>query len=349
MSKTSIKNMPKPPGAAAALLASPLLASPVMAERPMYYLETFGPKGRETAELIWGLSALSIAVVVITGALILAGIFLRRSRLRVEDAGYKEVSSKGSGHAWIYIGVGVSTLVLIAFVWWTFVVFDIIDQPGQKPEITIEVTAHQWWWEVSYVGGEPNETFVTANEIHIPVGEPVLFKLKSADVIHSFWVPKLAGKTDLIPGRTNETWLQADQPGVYRGQCAEYCGLQHANMGVRIVAQPKREFLAWRDHQLEPADAPESQAVAEGREQFVLRCSVCHTVRGTRATGKVGPDLTHLMSRETLAAGMLENTIGNLSGWITNPQNIKPGSEMPNIIMSGPELNSLRTYLLTLD
>lgn len=340
---------PKPQRYRPLALAGFFLAAHALAERPMYYLETFSAKGRETADLIWGLSALSVLVVVIITALVLVGVLIRRSRHSISDPGYRQVSSKHSGHSWIYIGVGLSTLALAGFAWWTFGVLKFIHQPARTPDLTIEITAHQWWWELTYVGDSPDRYFTTANEIHIPVGEPVRIVLNSVDVIHSFWVPKLTGKTDLIPGQTNETWLEADVPGVYRGQCAEYCGQQHAHMAMRVVAQPKRDFLAWRDHQLEPADPPESEAVAEGLEQFTLRCGACHAVRGTRASGNVGPNLTHLMTRQTLAAGMLENTIGNLSGWIANPQQIKPGSHMPAVGMSAAELNSIRTYLLTLD
>lgn len=333
----------------AGLLMGSVVSRPALAERPMYYLDAFGVKSQETAELIWGLLGLSILVVVIISVLVVVGIFRRRSHQGISDPGYRQVSSKHSGHSWIYIGVGLSTLALAGFVWWAFVVLKLIHQPQRKPEITIEVTAHQWWWQLRYIGDSPDRYFMTANEIHIPVGEPVRIVLKSADVIHSFWVPKLAGKTDLIPGRVNETWLEADEPGVYRGQCAEYCGQQHANMAMWVVAQPKREFLAWQDQQLEAADPPETDAGAQGLQQFTLRCGACHTVRGTRANGRVGPDLTHLMSRGTLAAGLLKNTVGNLSGWIANPQQLKPGSKMPNVGMSAVELDSIRTYLLTLE
>jgi cytochrome c oxidase subunit 2 len=189
---------------------------------------------------------------------------------------------------------------------------------------------------------------VTANEIHIPVGEPVRLKLGSADVIHTFWVPTLSGKTDLIPGQTNLTWLEADTPGVYRGQCNEYCGQQHAHMALAVYADAPDEFGAWWDRQVQAADRPEAAAVSQGQRQFLLRCGACHAVRGTLAGGRVGPDLTHLMSRSTIAAGMLPNTVGHLSGWVANPQFIKPGSKMPNLELSGPELDEIRSYLLTL-
>jgi cytochrome c oxidase subunit 2 len=171
-------------------------------------------------------------------------------------------------------------------------------------------------------------------------------KLIGGDVIHSFWVPALGGKTDTIPGQTNITWLQADKPGIYRGQCTEYCGKQHANMAFFVVAEPPQQFEQWRQKQIAPATpSPDlTQAVAA----FQTRCGVCHTVRGTPAGGKVGPDLTHVMSRGTLAAGTLPNTPGHLAGWIADPQGVKPGNHMPQVDMSGADLNAIRTFLQTL-
>ena len=165
---------------------------------------------------------------------------------------------------------------------------------------------------------------------------PVELRLTSADVIHSFWVPALAGKTDLIPGQENTAWLRADAPGVYRGQCDEYCGLQHAHMAFRVVAVPPDEFEAWWDHMLEPAQQPETREAREGMDLFRLNCSACHAVRGMLAGGEMGPDLSHLMQRETIASGMLPNTPGHLSGWIANPDVLKPGTPMPRTDLVGP-------------
>jgi cytochrome c oxidase subunit 2 len=333
------------------LLSGLLVSQPARAEWamqwPMYYLNTSGPKGDITADLLWGLIALSIAVVVITGVLVLVGILVRNRRH--SPAGKELLARPAKGVWWIYSGVGISTVVLAAFVAWTFSVMAAIYQPDEEPGLTIEVIGQQWWWGVRYTSDEPSRIIETANEIHIPVGVPVRFELTSLDVIHSFWIPTLGGKTDMIPGRTNVTWLQADTAGIYRGQCAEYCGAQHAHMALRIVAQSPEEFKAWRERQLEPAAPVTSEALREGQRQFVLNCGVCHTVRGTQAGGETGPDLTHLMSRQTIAAGMLENSIGNLSGWIANPQSLKPGTRMPSVDISGPELVSIRDYLLTLD
>ncbi|WDR02206.1 c-type cytochrome [Devosia algicola] len=182
--------------------------------------------------------------------------------------------------------------------------------------------------------------------LHIPVGVPVHFNLTSPDVIHSFWVPALGGKTDVVPGRVNQMWLMADKPGVYRGQCSEYCGSEHAQMGLYVIAEPRADFDAWRAAQQARALTP--TAPDEGFVQFNVHCGKCHNVRGTMAQGDKGPDLTHLMSRSTIAAGMLDNNIGNLSGWIAHPQGIKPDALMPDIALSGPELQSILSYLKTL-
>jgi cytochrome c oxidase subunit 2 len=213
------------------------------------------------------------------------------------------------------------------------------------PRLTIEVTGHQWWWEARYLDGAAGDTFTTANELHIPTGEPVRIRLIGADVIHSFWLPGLGGKTDVIPGQTNLAWLQTDRPGVYLGQCAEYCGVQHAHMALRVVAQPPAAFANWQRAQLAPAAGGAQMA---GEALFTAHCGACHTVRGSDAGGIVGPDLTHLMSRATIAAGTVPNTPGALSGWIANPQALKPGARMPATYLSGPQLSDTVAYLETL-
>jgi cytochrome c oxidase subunit 2 len=190
--------------------------------------------------------------------------------------------------------------------------------------------------------------FDTANEIHIPVDVPVRLKLLSEDVIHSFWVPAIGGKTDMIPGQTNVTWIEATRVGTYRGVCAEFCGLQHARMAFVLVAKSAEDFAAWWDAQLLPAPEPTTDLIQEGLNTFTLRCGACHAVRGTRAGGKLGPDLSHLMSRKTLAAGTLPNVIEHLSDWIADPQSIKPGNPMPEVDLSARELNAIVAYLGTL-
>jgi cytochrome c oxidase subunit 2 len=200
-----------------------------------------------------------------------------------------------------------------------------------------------WWWEVRY----PAPGIVAANELHIPAGQPVRLEMTSADVIHSFWVPRLHGKRDLIPGISTTFWIEASEPGVYRGVCAEYCGTQHANMAFDVVAHAPEEFAAWL---AAPARrGPHSAAEQPGLAVFRRAgCGQCHAIRGTPAVGTAGPDLTDFGSRRTIAAGMLPNTRGHLAGWIANPQAIKPGSKMPRTYLDGDELWTLVLYLESL-
>jgi cytochrome c oxidase subunit 2 len=212
--------------------------------------------------------------------------------------------------------------------------------------VTIKVVGHQWWWEFQYEDEEPSRTFITANEFHIPVGEPVLVKLEASDVIHSFWVPSLAGKLDLIPGRQNQIQIQADRPGIYRGQCAEFCGLQHAHMGLLAVAESREEFERWRARQIAPAEPPRDPQSQRGQQVFVTQpCLMCHRIRGTTAGGRVAPDLTHLGSRRMIAGGTLETTRGNIAAWIVDPHGIKPGVHMPVVKLEPGDIQPLATYL----
>jgi cytochrome c oxidase subunit 2 len=222
--------------------------------------------------------------------------------------------------------------------------------PGSKP-LYVTVIGHQWWWEYRYDTYDGTTLgFTTANELHIPASEnavprPVYLTLLSADVCHSYWVPRLAGKTDLIPGRRNQMWFQTSERKVFLGQCAEYCGTQHANMLLRVIVDSPEEFQRWVDR--EKTDA--SDTPSAGRDVFLNQsCISCHTVRGTKANGTVGPDLTHLGSRTTLAAGMVPNTRDELRKWIVNPQKTKPGCLMPPFGLSDQEFDDLRDYLWTL-
>jgi cytochrome c oxidase subunit 2 len=218
-----------------------------------------------------------------------------------------------------------------------------------KDAINIEVVAHQWWWTVRYLNGPVSETFETANEIHVPVGRPVVVKLNSDDVIHSLWIPSLAGKKDLIPGRTATMAFQADKPGIYRGQCAEFCGFQHTFMAFEVHAHAPAEYEAWRQQQLAPAAAPtEAQALRGKALLESATCAMCHAVQGTLAQAHKAPDLTHVASRRTIAAGALPNTPENMASWITDPHKHKPGVNMPANPMSGDDLATLVAYLGTL-
>ena len=321
---------------------------PAHAAGPMYYLHSFGARGSTIASLTWGLFILSITVVAVIAVLVIGGVFSRRDPTPRTIGMPVPVTRGEGGLPWIYGGLILTAVILAAFVIWTVAAMASISAPPAKPRVSIDIIGHQWWWELRYHDGDISRSFVTANEIHIPVGEPVGLKLTSGDVIHSFWVPALSGKTDLIPGRTNDTWIEADKPGVYRGQCSEYCGQQHAHMAIKLIADPPDKFRQWWDNQLQPAPAPAGKKAEAGEKQVLMRCGICHTVRGTPAGGQVGPDLTHLMSRTTIAANTLPNTPGYLSGWIADPQHVKPGNRMPRLDLSGSDLAAIRSYLLTL-
>jgi cytochrome c oxidase subunit 2 len=219
-----------------------------------------------------------------------------------------------------------------------------LQAPAQRDgALRIGVTGHQWWWEFDY----PAQGFVTANELHVPVGTRVALDLASADVIHSFWIPELAGKMDLVPGRNNEMWFEALRPGLFVGQCAEYCGTQHAHMLLRVVVETPEAFAAWVAHQQRDADMLASHV--EGRQLFEsTACVNCHTIRGTGAEGRFGPDLTHLMSRATIASGAATNDLDHLVDWITSPDHIKPGALMPAMKLEEQHIRLVAEYLHSL-
>ena len=347
------ERFPTAPLAAAALL----LPSLVSAAPPMAFTVGYGTKGYPVVQLLWALIIISIVVIAIVTLLTLMGV-VRRIReqrsssnrlLRSSVISDVPLERSGRGLSWVYIGSAISAALLLGSVIWTFVTLDAVSIRPQDPPANIDVIAHQWWWEVRYEGSTPSQGFTTANEIHIPTGVRVYFRLTSPDVIHSFWVPQLAGKTDVIPGLENITWLEADRPGVYRGQCGEYCGLQHGHMALDVVAQTPAQFEAWKARQLAPATPPDSPLATQGETDFMIHCAVCHTVRGTTAGGRLGPDLTHLMSRLSIAADTLPNTPAYLSGWIADPQHIKPGNYMPAIELSGTQLRDIREYLESLE
>jgi len=285
-------------------------------------------------------------IFLIVGGLLAYTIF--RFRRRPADAGREPPQVYGSSQielAWTVVPI------LIVFVLILVSARAIYDVQGAVPPpdaLNVTVVGHQWWWEIRY----PDLGIVTANELHVPVSEssrprPTFLKLESADVAHSFWVPQLAGKTDLIPNRTNRMWIEPKQPGTYLGNCAEYCGTQHAHMLLRVIAHPPGEFEQWVAAQQRPP-VEDSQARI-GREVFFsTSCVNCHTINGTQARGTFGPDLTHLMSRETLASGAVPNTPDTLRAWIRDPQTLKEGSLMPNMQLTDAELDHIIAYLLTL-
>lgn len=283
-------------------------------------------------------SGLALALVV---ALTLYGAFSAPRRI--------------SEKRWL-IGGGIvfPSVVLLALLAYAIHVGEALSgAEGQNSEI--EVVGKQWWWEVRYIadkgdsaasGGLP----VLANELRIPVGRPVQVALQSDDVIHSFWVPALAGKVDMIPGRINRIVLQATTPGIYRGQCAEFCGAQHSWMAFYVVAEPEAEYRAWLARQAAPTTEPANPFLARGREVFLREpCAGCHTIRGTAAKGRQGPDLTHVGGRLSIGAGVLSNGAGALAAWIADPQHIKPGNLMPATrTLAGEDLRALASYLESL-
>ncbi|MBI1361110.1 MAG: cytochrome c oxidase subunit II [Alphaproteobacteria bacterium] len=316
---------------------------------PLSYLQSAGPAASPVARLAWGLGSVSVAVVLIVGVGLIAAIWRRRPSAD-DPMSLVPGASSASGIGWIYVGLAISVPVLAICTIWTLAVLGKVMHPASAPHLRLQVTAHQWWWEVRYPTSNSQQTFTTANEIHIPAGEPVEIVLNSADVIHSFWVPKLGGKMDVIPGITNRTWIEASDPGRFRGQCAEFCGAQHAHMAFYVVAQPRAEFDAWVADQLAfPAKgASPSQVVASGERVFSARCAACHTVSGTPAGGIVGPNLGHFASRSTLAAGSIPNDADHLRKWIADPQAIKPGVRMPAVPLTTADRDAVVAYLESL-
>ena len=328
------------------LHAPPLLT--VLALSGCSPFSTLQPGGREAdwvATLGWWLIALMSVTIIIMGVLVVWGALRRRGSL----SEHLPIDADGGKH-WILIGglaIPISVLTVLFFV--TIGTLRALPGDVPEPDLELNVTAHQWWWEIDYLGNKPAQRFSTANEIHIPVGKQVAVNLASADVIHSFWVPRLHGKLDLIPGHSNRLVLQADEPGVYEGECAEYCGVQHAHMRFVVVAQSVEAYQAWAQAQRQPAATPTDPQLVAGKKAFEqYACAMCHRVRGTKALASVAPDLTHFASRRTIA-GTLPNTRARLQAWIVNAQALKPGVRMPALDQfDGKTLNVLAAYVESL-
>lgn len=310
-------------------------------------LDAKGPQAAHIVDL-WRVF-LAICTVVFVAVLAALAIALRRSPRADErtSADLSNVNRPEHGpRRSVMAAVAASSLLLVGLVAASVFTDRALAKLPLVNAVNIEVTAHQWWWTARYTSGSPSDTFVTANEIHIPVGRPVVVKLKSTDVIHSLWVPNLAGKKDLVPGRTALLQFRADQPGLYRGQCAEFCGFQHALMGLLVVAEPPEQFDAWVQAQRAPAAEPQNATTRRGKELFQSgACAMCHAVQGTLANGQQAPDLTHVASRQTLAAGTLPNTPEHLAAWISDPHKHKPGVNMPATPLSSDDLAALVAYL----
>jgi cytochrome c oxidase subunit II len=335
--------------AGAVIAAAVLFAKRALADGAQPSTSIFDPASTPATEI----HHLSLFALEIAGAIfvVVAGLMtyvIVRFRSREADNESEPPQIYGSNQvelAWTVIPV---LIVVVLFLTTARVIFAIQDAP--QPTAALEVTAvgHQFWWEFRY----PKQGIVAVNELHVPLSSaanptPTYIKLLSADVDHSFWVPRLAGKIDLIPNHPNDIWIDPLQPGLYLGQCAQFCGVQHANMLLRVYVDTPEQFAAWVANQAKPGI--QDATVAAGRHVFETQaCMNCHTVQGTVATGRFGPDLTHLMSRDTLASGIIPNTKDNLRDWIKNPDTFKPGVLMPAMQLNDDQLDQLTAYLETL-
>jgi len=312
--------------------------------------DTAGTPAARIARLAWFLIIVSGVTYLLV--LVATGIAMRRARARRTQGELADTRPETANRLTRNVAIATiaTTLILLGYVTATALTGKAIAWPlnAQRP-LTIEVTGHQWWWQFRYRDSVPSNWLTTSNELHIPVGRPVRVILLSNDVIHSFWIPELHGKQDLIPGHRNTTWIQADRPGVWKAHCAEFCGHQHAKMLFDVVAESPAQFDQWYIRQLASALPPTDSATKRGHDVFVQRtCIMCHSINGTEAGSNVGPELTHIASRPSLAAGSLPNTRANLVRWILNPQLIKPGVRMPPNALSPADMNALLDYLETL-
>jgi cytochrome c oxidase subunit 2 len=294
-----------------------------------------GPQAAVIAEITWILFIASAVIFALVMALCAWALWRRPAWL-------------GSHGMIVAGGIVFPAVVLTVLLVYTLARAGALHET-EPPAVRIRVIGHQWWWQVMYLDGAGAVDFVTANELHLPVGHSVEVELHSSDVLHSFWVPTLAGKLDMIPGKNNRLRLRAAAPAVVRGQCAEYCGGPHAQMAFFVVAQEEQGFEAWREAQRRPALRPESETLLKGRDVFLAHCAACHTVRGTPARGELGPELTHVGSRRSLGAGILPMNAGAIGGWIASSQHIKPGNLMPSFRdFRGDELQALAAYVESL-
>jgi cytochrome c oxidase subunit 2 len=314
-----------------------------------------GPQAERIADLWWFFfSVLGVVYVLVAGATVVALMRRRRAAQAADGAelhgleGRSDVSERRMITV-IVACVAVTIVVLVVFLFASIRTGRALAALESPDPVRIEVVGHQWWWELRYLHAQPSKQFTTANELHLPAGQPVEIATASRDVIHSLWIPNLHGKLDLIPGRTGRLWIQADKPGVYRGQCAEFCGLQHAQMKLLVVVEPVEQYNAWLDHQRAPAKAPVTDAQKRGQDLFMKGpCVMCHTISGTPAMSRVGPPLSHFGSQASIAAGVLPNTPGYLGAWLADPQQLKPGARMPPTGLDSEDLQALIAYLHSL-
>jgi cytochrome c oxidase subunit II len=315
-------------------------------------LDAAGVQAGQLESLWWLFFYITAAVYVIVMA-VLVMAFIRRQRSNERDPPDKKTNTpreQSVGNV-VKAAVGVTVLVLFALMITSFRAGAAIDRLANvPPQVVIKVTGHQWWWEIEYVDETtPGNNVMTANEIHVPVGRPVKMHLQSNDVIHSLWMPNMHGKKDLVPIYPTTFYFQADKPGIYWGQCAEFCGYQHAKMRFQVTAESDADFQAWLNAGRQIPPPPAGDAEKRGQQIFVAGvCAQCHTVAGTGAGGRVGPELTHIASRPYIAAGSMQNTNENLAQWVTDPHHVKPGIRMPMNTFSDEDLSALVAYLRSL-
>jgi cytochrome c oxidase subunit 2 len=306
-------------------------------------LDPRGPIAQAIGGLMWTLFGVSTVVYLLV--LLALCWALARRRRDTDDA--PETTSRIN--RFVVTLTVVTMLILVGLVTASALADRGLSSPSGPGAVTVDVIGHQWWWEFRYRDVTPSDWVTSPNEMHIPVGVPVVIRAMSPDVIHSFWVPNLEGKRDLIPGMITHTWIQADTPGIYRGQCAEFCGYEHAKMAFFVVAEPMDRFQEWMQRQRTPAREPSTPEQMHGRDVLVSSpCVVCHSINGTIAGSHVGPDLTHVGSRRSIAAGTLANSDDRLNEWIDDPQAIKPGNRMPAHLLSPADRRDVIAYLRSL-
>jgi cytochrome c oxidase subunit 2 len=315
--------------------------------------DALAPAGLQAAHIgdLWNLF-LAICVGVGVAVLVVFALAVRRAgRADATTPADVDVLARHEAGPFRAVvgGIAASTVLLLVLVVASVWTDRALSRLSLVDAVQLRVTGHQWWWNAEYSGEPAGDTFTTANELHVPVGRPVVVTLRSDDVIHSLWVPSLAGKKDLIPGRTALFQFRADKPGVFRGQCAEFCGFQHAYMAFQVIADPPEQYAAWLAGQRADAAEPSTAEQRRGREVFLgAECVMCHAVRGTTAGGRKGPDLTHVGSRLTLAAGTLVNDTERMKRWIRDPQAVKPGTNMPASSLGDADLAALAAWLESL-
>jgi cytochrome c oxidase subunit 2 len=298
----------------------------------------------EAIDRVWQVMAWTCTALYVVVLVALAWALWRRRRATLREGVAADPALGKALLAW--------TLLVVGFLTWFVTLSYLQDRRlhRARADLDVRITARQWWWQVEYLAADPSQQFTTANELHLPRDRTVRIELKSADVIHSFWVPALSGKEDLIPGRTNALYVTPRAEGTYRGQCAEFCGLQHAHMALEVTVRDAASFERWRGAQLAPAVAPASTGASRGRQLFEQHaCASCHAIRGTPAGGRTGPDLTHVASRRHIAAGLLQLDRRNLAAWIADPQHFKPGNQMPAVRLAPEERAAVVEYLLELE